>query len=174
MHKQLTINDFPVTTAGIKYGNYAYQCGGGSSTQTLPVFGVMAEGGCFPGTYVYVGPVLKITGGRWYLIEIHVKLNTVGSSNGVMEVWIDDCGTDGRTCPSTQTLRMQRFNVNWGKNDSSDKIASLWWENYNVGSSGVEHFDQIVAATRRIGPMGAIVGSPDTQPPVAPVNLRIQ
>jgi hypothetical protein len=107
--------------------------------------------------------------GEWYYIEVHVKLNTitggVADQNGVWELWVDHCGTNGLSCTGSGTLRSQYTNVRWrGDADSAKHIRSLWQEiNHSDSNPALLpterqintfiYYDQLVWATRRVGPM---------------------
>ena len=119
------------------------------------------------------GKNIRFENNKWYYIEAHLKLNTPGFSNGVFEVWVDDCGTDGLGCTGPGTLRTRYTNRQF-RDDSSQKIEVTWFENWgNAGSTGEEYYDQFYAATRRIGPMAVGAGG-DTPPPAPPTRLRIE
>jgi len=108
--------------------------------------------------------------GNWYYIEYHIKLNTPGQANGVMELWVDNCGQSGLGCTGPGTLRT-RYTNRVFRDSVSQKIEVLWLENWaNPGSSGEEYYDQMIASSKRIGPMGA---SADTLKPAAP-TVRIK
>jgi len=114
------------------------------------------------------GNPLTMVPGRWYYIEVHAKLNTVGKKDGIYELWMDDCGTNGLGCNSSGTLRA-RHTTNTFRTSSTQQIHMIWLENWgNPGSQGELYYDQIVAATRRIGPMGVTLIAPG-----APANLRV-
>lgn len=99
---------------------------------------------------------------RWYAIEARVKLNTVGSSNGILEGWVD-----GQKVFSRTNLRFRTV--------SSLKIEKVWGNVY-MGGSWVSdrnmalHMDNFVIARGPIGPAGA---PPTSTAPGAPTNLRI-
>lgn len=108
-------------------------------------------------TYGFVGGTVNLpscsTGpagllnNKWYLVEIHIKMNDVGQANGVMEAWLDG------------ELRYQKTNVvfrNPGHNNLG--IRQAWFDVY-AGGVGVGMkedtyvmFDELVVASSPIGP----------------------
>lgn len=121
------------------------------------------------------GNNLTFTPGRWYYIEVHIRLdNPMGAGNGLIETWADDCGTDGRGCSGPGTLR-QVYTGNI-RASSSLGLGVIWQENWSNSSSmtavGEVHNDQVVVSRTRIGPM-QVGGGGDLTPPPAPV-LSIQ
>lgn len=170
--KSLTFNDQYAGVGGIKWGNFSFNCaiGSPSSTANLTMGFPVPEDVCQSQNQ---GNNITIQSGRWYLFEIHMRLNSpVNQPDGLFELWVDDCGTDGRGCTGAQTLRMRRTDVRYPRASTAEKIGSLWWENWaNPGSTGTEYYDQIVVRTRPIGPMGA-TASPSVPNP--PSNLRAQ
>jgi hypothetical protein len=80
--------------------------------------------------------------GRWYCVESHVRLNDVGESNGVFELWING------------TLDAQKTSVNWVGAFTDYGINALFVENYwNAGAVQPEerYIDNVVLSTQRIG-----------------------
>ena len=85
--------------------------------------------------------------GQWYCIEMHVKLNDPGQSNGIYEVWVDD------------VLQVSLKSMNWigdcevgpGKFYG---INAFYLENYcNGGVKGnqARYFDNLVISREKIG-----------------------
>lgn len=124
--------------------------------------------------------------GRWTAIEFHFKLNsTSGAADGIYEVWMDDCGPFGQTCPTTPTLRGRYTNVAYRgpispENNQFTKIGEYFLDTWTAtggdcGSipcgtqSGVLQIDQVVASTQRIGWMNSTI----LQPPSAPSALTV-
>lgn len=126
------------------------------------------------------GSNLIFQGGNWYYIEVHLRLNTPGSANGIYELWADNCGANGLGCTGAGTLRARHTDVMYRAAGNTQTIGTLWLLNWSPTaengaqapySSGDRRYDQIVAATRRIGPMAN--GTPPPQgPPAAPVLLN--
>ena len=85
--------------------------------------------------------------GRWYCIEMRVKLNDPGQSNGVFEVWVDD------------VLQVSLTTLNWiGSLEAGPGklygINAFYLENYcNEGVKGtqVRYFDNLVVSRKKIG-----------------------
>jgi len=171
--KALTFNSNNPGDGGIKFGNFSFRCaagGGLSSTANITMGFPVPQDECASPNVSGI----TVQSGRWYFIELHMKLNTlVGTANGVFEAWMDDCGTNGTSCPATPTLRMRRTNINYPRNSASELIRVLWWENWgnstsSQGSIGTEKYDQIKAS--KVGPIGFMgsTGSSDRVAPAAP------
>ena len=102
-------------------------------------------------------------------IEYHIKLNTSGQADGVMELWVDNCGQNGLGCTGPGTLR-SRYTNRVVRNLVAQTLQVLWLENRaNPRSNGEEYYDQMIASSKRIGPMGVPA---DTSPPAAASGLR--
>ena len=93
---------------------------------------------------------ITLQSGRWYMFEVYIKLNSSGTTaDGILKIWIDDCGTDGLTHGETQTLLYNRSNVAFNRNQSGCnttpcKIDVLWMENWaNPVSSGRDFWDYV-------------------------------
>lgn len=101
-----------------------------------------------------VGPNLTLQRAHWYFIEMHLKLNTPGSFDGLFEWWLDDCGTDGLGCTGTPTLRARYTTVLFrNAAEASVTIGSLWIENWaNAATVGTMYYDNVKAA--KTGPIG--------------------
>jgi hypothetical protein len=100
------------------------------------------------------GNDLTIVPGRWYYVEVQLKLNTPGNvANAEYRLWMDDCGTDGLGCTGPGTLRSEHTGRRF-RTTTDDKMSMAWLENWgNPSSTGEEYYDQFYVATRRIGPM---------------------
>lgn len=111
---------------------------------------------------------LTLANGHWYYVEAHYRLNTAGQANGVYELWLDDCGTNGLACTGPGTLRASYSNVTYRTDGAT--IANVWIENYaNAPTSGTSYYDQLIVRTRRIGPMVTSAVAP-----TAPSDLRVR
>jgi hypothetical protein len=80
--------------------------------------------------------------GQWYCVEAHMKLNTAGSSDGVLETWVNGA------------LQAQRTGLNFLGSYSQYGINAVYFENYwNAGSAASQDrfFDNLVVSTARIG-----------------------
>ena len=80
--------------------------------------------------------------GEWYCVEIHVKLNGAGQSNGVFEFWLND------------ELEARKTGLNWLGAYSEYGLNAIMFENYwNSGSPRIQerYFDNIVVSTQRVG-----------------------
>jgi hypothetical protein len=98
---------------------------------------------------------------------MHVR----AGSNGLIELWVNDCGTAGTSCGSSPTLRT-RLTGNFPGNSVSNQIQTVWLENWaNPPSSGTGPlWDQIKVT--RVGPIGFAGasggGTADATPPATP------
>ena len=84
--------------------------------------------------------------GRWYTIETHIRLNTPGVNDGLLEGWVD-----GR-------LAYQRTDWRW-RDVSTLAVEEVWMNVYHGGTATPPsdlhlYIDNVVIATERIGPMG--------------------
>ena len=80
--------------------------------------------------------------GTWYCIEVHVKLNTAGASDGYMEYWVNGV-QEARTA-----------NLNWIGSYNAYGINAVFLENYwNTGSPVAQerYMDRFVVSTSRVG-----------------------
>ena len=119
-----------------------------------------ARGRIMLGTYAYhskatatYGEGLQWTAGglaglvepdRWYCIEQHVKLNTPGKADGVLEVWVD-----GQLVLSRTDLRLRDRQI--------VRIEEVWMNVFHGGTSPAPsdmhaYIDSVVVARRYIGP----------------------
>ncbi|WP_218781692.1 hypothetical protein, partial [Paenibacillus sp. MY03] len=79
--------------------------------------------------------------GKWYSIEVHIKLNDAGQANGVFEYWINN------------TLQASKTDMNWMGNYDAYGINAVLFEHYwNSGSLQDQnrYFDNIVISTEKI------------------------
>lgn len=82
------------------------------------------------------------TTGSWRCIEVHVKLNSAGASDGVFEFWIDGA------------LEVRSDDLNWLGSYSQYGINAVFLENYwNNGAPAAQSrtFDNFVVSTEAIG-----------------------
>jgi hypothetical protein len=149
--------NFTKEAGDITWFNIQFNCGTGSADNT-------AE----PSIQIIHGPssncwkpnqgTFSLQSGRWYYFEVHARLNSSGTvSDGLIDMWINDCGTDG-VCSGTPTLRTHLTNVGFDRNQSGCqtspcKIETLWFENWaNPASTGTGYLDQIKVS--KAGPIG--------------------
>ena len=167
LQKMWSVNPCCAGIGGIKFGNNFVW--GGSTVEMLVT--VYAENA----NRTQNVSSISFQPGRWYYIEEHIKLNTPGSRNGVLEIWIDDCGTNGLGCTGSGTLRARHTDVLWRAAGDNTQIGSIWLENWaNPASVGEEYYDQVKISRVRVGPMGAAASSGNTIPPAAPTSPAIR
>ena len=100
---------------------------------------------------------------RWYWFEFHVRLNTVGQANGLLEAWVDN-----KLVMSHNDVTHRTYNSIWG----NFQHAAVWGGGGGTISQR-QYFwvDHTVISTTRIGmPGGTAPG--DTVPPAPPVGVR--
>lgn len=103
--------------------------------------------------YQNMGEHTPLADGQWNFVEIHYRLNTPGVADGVIEMWVDQCGADGMACAGAPSLKMRHEDVMMRRAGDEGLICSLWYENWsNEPSSGEKYYDQLVVATE--GPIG--------------------
>ncbi|HEY4342410.1 MAG TPA: hypothetical protein VGM97_20915 [Steroidobacteraceae bacterium] len=79
---------------------------------------------------------------KWYCVEVHMKLNTPGASDGTFEFWIDD------------QLQANKSNLNWRGGYTSYGINALTlegWVNDGAARNQSRYFDNLVVSTNKIG-----------------------
>jgi hypothetical protein len=173
--KYWTINPCCAGIGGIKFAQHFTFPGGGSGQLIL---NVPAEDANRNQNITSI----NFTGGNWYYIEIHVKLNTPGVADGVWEMWSDNCGADGRGCTGPGTLRARHTNIMWRKAGDNSQMGSIWLENWSAPlqygaqypSAGEEYYDQIKVSRVRVGPAGASQSAGNPVPPAAPTSPAIR
>jgi len=149
--KMLTFNDGHAGDGGIRWGNLSWNCA--SSAQAT---GFITMGFPVPMDICQkqnVGNDITIQAGNWYFYEVHYRLSTPGRADGLFELWVDNCGSSGTSCPAAPTLRMRRTDVNNGRTSTSELIRVLWFEAWsNPVTVGERYLDQIKVA--KTGPIG--------------------
>ncbi len=145
--KMITFNSTPAGSGGISIGGSGSPFSNGAY-DTCPVYDCNTTGAVY---YYRQNQATKLTlsqiTGHWAYVEMHVKLNTPGQANGIWELWLNDCGTNG-VCTGTPTLRSHYTTVQWQGPTDNKQIKSIWFENWaNPGSVGTELYDQIMVKT---------------------------
>ena len=149
--KVLTFNAGSVGGAGIKWGNFSWNCAAGSASAS----GSCTMGFPAPGEDVCDGQNYSITSDHWHCFIIRMKLNDIyPNANGEFEFWADDCGTG--TLPvnpgGSPTQRFLRTDVTYNRNDTSEKITTLWFECWsNPESTGERYWRSIYASKASVG-----------------------
>jgi len=80
--------------------------------------------------------------GRWYCVEVHVRLNDPGQSNGVFEFWIDD------------RLEARREGLNWVGSFTEYGVNTISLDNYWNGGAPQDqerYLDNFVVSRAPIG-----------------------
>jgi|GEM_PF-2102661 len=89
--------------------------------------------------------VATLRHGRWYCVEAHVKMNTPGRADGVMEGFVD-----GQVAYASRNVMFRRAG------ESRLEVKSLWFDVYHGGDDpspqhNAIHFDSLAAGPERIG-----------------------
>ncbi|OUS77786.1 hypothetical protein B1748_03105 [Paenibacillus sp. MY03] len=87
-------------------------------------------------------PFMKLDSvGKWNSLEVHVKLNDPGQSNGLYELWLN-----GRVMAKWE-------NVNWLGSYEDYGFNVIQLQNYNsAGSSTYRHYDNMVLSQEKVEP----------------------
>jgi hypothetical protein len=92
---------------------------------------------------------------RWYCIEVHMKLNTAGKSDGVFEFWVDD------------KVQAQKTGLNFRGSYTTYGINALTlegWANNGAPQTQNRYFDNLVVGTSKIGCYNPATSSPPNPP----------
>ena len=83
---------------------------------------------------------------HWHYLEMRIVLNTPGSFDGIYEFWMDDCGVDGTSGPSTPTKRGSYTDVKF-RSSSSEHLNGIWIETWgNAGSTGEMRYANVIVS----------------------------
>lgn len=80
--------------------------------------------------------------GRWFCVEVQMKLNTPGQVDGKFAFWVDD------------KLEAERYNIDWRGTYTAYGINAIMLENYvnqGVPHNQTRYYDNFVVSTGRIG-----------------------
>lgn len=128
------------------------------------IFGIQnGTGPCGAPNCFYESPNMAarpLADNTWHCIEEHVKLNTPGVADGVLELWVDGVQTHGY------------YTELW---KSSTTTSTMKWDSWQIirqSGSGISYIDEFAIGTTRIGCSGN--PSADTTPPVAPSGLTLR
>lgn len=113
-----------------------------------------------------IGSGGQFVNGKWYLVEMHAKMNTPGQGDGVVRGWVNG------------VLSYQKNNMMWRFAGHDSLHVRTIWLNVHAGGEAVGlcegsyiMLDQLVAATG--GPIGSVGGMPvDAQAPASPAGLK--
>jgi len=123
------------------------------------------------------GNNITLVPGKQYYFEVRFVLNTPGVSNGIFQMWINDCGATG-ICTGSPILRESRSDVLYRAAGDNRQFGGIFLDIWgNPSDGGTLDIDQLIVARDSnglIGFMGATGNTSDITPPAAPVNLRIQ
>jgi len=115
--------------------------------------------------YNNVGGTFNFPRGQWVWVEWRVKLNTLGSANGILQVWINDAlkvdYANVQFMSVATTWKYLQHSPEWGGIGGTIPSTQYYW------------VDHTVISTTRIGMPGA-PPSGDTTPPTIPSALSIR
>lgn len=97
--------------------------------------------------------------GRWFCVEVHMKLNTPGQSDGVFEYWLDN------------KLDARKTNLNWRGSYTVYGINAITLEGWTNGGAAQDqsrYFDNFVVSKNRIG-----CAQTTASPPNPPSNIDV-
>ncbi len=110
-----------------------------------------------------IGSPAPVAGNVWEKLKMYVRLNTPGSSDGIIRLWVND------------TLKLEYTNLNIRENTDLglNKLILSSYANPSSGSNGTQYFDDwTLSTTDPDGSSGGGGGSQDPNPE-APTGLRI-
>lgn len=153
--------NFTNSDGDIAFANLQLNCGLGEGNQG-PTAGVSVqvihgEDMCDPVDGV------TLESNKWYFFEMRV---TAHATQGIIQVWINDCGTDGTACGASPTLVYDRSGLRLPGNANGSHIETIWLESWaNPVSAGTgPYWDQLKASIT--GPIGfARCGGPRSPGP---------
>lgn len=100
---------------------------------------------------------------RWVCIETHIKNNTPGVPNGIIQSWID----------GNPDINLTNVNMRDNSGGKNIPTAGFTFNRLYVqyGGPGQLNYDDIAVGNTRIGCTGSGGGNVDTTPPRTPVGL---
>jgi len=94
----------------------------------------------FNGLSQNVGTPVNVSSGQWDKLKLRVRLNTPGSSNGVIELWVND----------ELKLSYNNVNIRLGTNYGLNKFILSSYSTRTTGSSGTQWYDEVLVSTQNI------------------------
>lgn len=92
----------------------------------------------------------------WYRIELRIKMNTAGVSDGIAEAWISEVSSDGLT--DVSTLKYRKTNMRFRETGHDNLHVRTVWLDVHMGGEFVGPLTEsyielarMVVATKRIG-----------------------
>ena len=105
---------------------------------------------------------INLSDDQWYCIETETTMNTLGSANAILHLWVN----------GVLTLEYKNFRIRGtstrGPNGNSSLSAFNTIQIFKQAGSGFMYFDQFAVGTTRIG------CGDNTSPPAAPNNLTVR
>ena len=150
---------YPIFLTGNPFGSRELAFWGGNVAEACPT-----GGGPYDACWYYPNAAkIPLADDRWYCLESHVKMNTPGVADGVLELWVDGVQTlnyQNRTFRGTQVL---------GPNNNSSTAKFDFIRIYVQHGDGLMYYDQFAAGSTRIG-----CGSAAPAAPTPPATLSVQ
>jgi hypothetical protein len=91
--------------------------------------------------------------GTWTCVEVHMKLNTAGASDGLFEYWVNG------------GLEAKQTNLNWRGSYTTYGINAILMENYRndpAAQTQDRYFDNLIVSQQKIGCSSATKPKPPT------------
>jgi hypothetical protein len=117
--------------------------------------------------------------GKWYLVEIYVKVNDPGAANGIVKVWIDDASSP----VGGQTLRLSYGDLTLREAGQGNGFSEIGLHEYHNGCdqggscpASIPQWvkwDNIAFSGSPIGPAGQ-AGVPTRKKPKSPRNVTLR
>lgn len=113
-------------------------------------------------SYKVLTPISNFNDGAWHCHELRLKLNDDGSTNGIIEYWLDGvkrASHTGLNFDNVPNMQVYRIGVGIGNVSDSDWYQTEWSA---IG------FDDVVLSTEYVG-----LESSDIIPPNSPTGLSV-
>lgn len=98
------------------------------------------ENWVFNGLSQNVGTPVNVSSGQWDKLKLRVRLNTPGSRNGVVELWIND----------ELKLSYNNVNIRLDTNYGLNKFILSSYSTRSNGFSGTQWYDEVLISTQNI------------------------
>ncbi len=145
--KMFTFNKGMAGVGGIWAGDLSWNCASSTSSTGKITMGTPRPDRCAPVTSI------TISAGNWYFYEWHYKINDPGQANGVFELWVDNCGPTGASCPTVPTKRLDLRDIAINRT-ADDKFRSIWFQAWSNPQSRGERLIDNIRVTEGNIPIG--------------------
>ena len=131
--------DMNCDAGGYCSGEYAQNICDGCATKDMPCDNGLE---CCWGNHFSSEPAVVLPRGQWVCLEMMMRINTVGQSDGVMAFWVDD------------QLGHEQIGMHW-RDVPELQLNKAWLQHYiapgDAEQSNQIWFDDVVVSTQRIG-----------------------